>query len=205
MAEARDLPDSSPQSDPNGRAYGRPPAVADEELVRVGPGTLGGELLRRYWQPFALAEEASTFPKHVKILDETLVLFRNGNGEAGLLYPRCMHRGTELIYGKVEATGIRCCYHGWMFDTVGHCLEIPTERNEKLRNNIRQPWYPVVEKHGLLFTYMGPPGRQPAFPCFSIEEDLSPGDGGRCMTIGWIHSTCVFCTPPSMAPSFPPI
>ena len=174
MSEAQKLP--TIVRDTQGRAYGRPPATSDEELVRVGPGTKGGELLRRYWQPFALATEATAQPKHIKILDECLVLFRDGNGEAGLLYPRCMHRGTDLIYGKVEQQGIRCCYHGWLFDAEGHCLEIPTEKNEKLRTNIRQPWYPVVEKLGLLFTYMGPPDREPQFPTFSIEENLGPNE-----------------------------
>ena len=160
------------QHDHQGRAYGRPPATPDEELVRVGPGTKGGELLRRYWQPFALAEEATVQPKHVRILDETLVLFRDGEGTVGLLYPRCMHRGTDLIYGKVEQCGIRCCYHGWQFDAQGNCLEIPTEKNEKLRKRVRQPWYPVIEKYGLLFTYMGPASLEPGFPTFSLEDDL---------------------------------
>ena len=176
MSEAHDLNGPRPDTDDKGRAYGRPPATSDDELVRVGPGTKGGELLRRYWQPFALAEEATTNPKHVRILDECLVLFRDGDGRAGLLYPRCMHRGTDLIYGKVENNGIRCCYHGWLFDAEGHCLEIPTEKNERLRTRIRQPWYPVVEKYGLLFTYMGPPDCEPAFPTFSIEDDLGPSE-----------------------------
>ncbi len=161
------------ERDTQGRAYGRPVATSDDELVRVGPGTQGGELLRRYWQPFALAGEATSKPKRVKILSEDLVLFRDGTGQVGLLYPRCMHRGTDLIYGKVEQQGIRCCYHGWLFGAEGHCLEIPTEKNEKLRDNIRQPWYPVIEEFGLLFTYMGPPDREPQFPTFSIAEDLA--------------------------------
>ena len=164
------------ERDKQGRAYGRPVATSDEELVRVGPGTQGGELLRRYWQPFALSGDATSQPKRVRILSEDLVLFRDGAGQVGLLYPRCMHRGTDLIYGKVEQQGIRCCYHGWLFGAEGHCLEIPTEKNETLRDNIRQPWYPVVEEFGLLFTYMGPPDREPQFPTFSIAEDLGPNE-----------------------------
>lgn len=176
MAEPNNINLAKEEPEHDGRAYGRPPGISDEDLVRVGPGTKGGELLRRYWQPFALSADATSNPKHVRILDECLVLFRNGEGKAGLLYPRCMHRGTDLIYGKVESQGIRCCYHGWLFGTEGHCLEIPTETNENLRRKIRQPWYPVVEKYGLLFTYMGPAALEPAFPTFSLEDNLGPNE-----------------------------
>ncbi len=176
MAEARETPAADNDAYQTGRAYGRPIATSDDDLVRVGPGTRGGELLRRYWQPFAFTEEAGELPQHVKIFDECLILYRDGNGRPGLLYPRCMHRGTDLIYGKVEADGIRCCYHGWKFDAEGHCLEIPTERNDKLRQRVRQPWYPIVEKHGLLWVYMGPSEKQPDFPTFSIEEALGPDE-----------------------------
>lgn len=175
MAEARQ---PLPQDDAyqTGRAYGRPPATSDDDLVRVGPGTRGGELLRRYWQPFAYASQAQQLPSKVRIFGEYLILYRDGNGVPGLLYPRCMHRGTDLIYGKVERDGIRCCYHGWKFDAEGHCLEIPTEKNDRLRLRVRQPWYPIVEKHGLLWVYMGPPDKQPSFPTFSIEDDLGPDE-----------------------------
>ena len=157
-----------------GRAYGRPRAVPDDDLVQCGPGTLGGELLRRYWQPVALAAEATDLPKLVRIFNEDLILYRDKAGTPGLLYPRCMHRGANLLFGKVEQTGIRCCYHGWLFDEQGHCLEMPCERDPGAGlRNVRQPWYPLVEKFGILFTYMGPPDRQPVFPQFSIEENLA--------------------------------
>ncbi|HKR89666.1 MAG TPA: Rieske 2Fe-2S domain-containing protein [Phenylobacterium sp.] len=156
----------------DGRAYGRPPATPDEDLVRCGPGTLGGELLRRYWQPVALSADVTSRPQQVKILGEDLILFRDHSGKAGLLYPRCMHRGTSLLYGKVEESGIRCCYHGWLFSPEGHLLETPCEPNSPVRKSVRQPWYPVLEKFGIVFTYMGPPERQPLFPVFSIEENL---------------------------------
>src|ERR1700722_9443348 len=95
-------------TDSEGRLYGRPKAQSDEAIVRCGPGTLGGELLRRYWQPLALSTDVKDLPVLVKIFDEELILFRGGNGVPGLLYPRCMHRGTSLLFGKVEDDGIRC-------------------------------------------------------------------------------------------------
>ena len=164
---------AQPMLNMTGRGYGRRAGEPDRDLVLCGPGTLGGELLRRYWQPVAMATEATQQPKLVRILDEELILFRNGKGEVGLLYPRCAHRGTTLLYGKVEECGIRCCYHGWMFDTQGYCIDTPCEPHSNAKDTIRQPWYPVVEKFGILFTYMGPADRQPEFP-FSVNLSVCP-------------------------------
>src|SRR5262245_12399088 len=105
--------------DTKGRAYGLPRPTSDLELVQVGPGTLGGELLRRYWQPIAHSSDATDLPKEIQRFGEKLILFRNKRGEAGLLYPRCIHRGSSLLFGRVEDDGIRCCYHGWKFGNDG--------------------------------------------------------------------------------------
>jgi phenylpropionate dioxygenase-like ring-hydroxylating dioxygenase large terminal subunit len=161
-------------SDVSGRAYARQTPKSDLLLTETGPGTPGGELLRRYWQPIALSSEATDLPKAIRRFGEDLILFRNGNGEAGLLYPRCMHRGTTLLYGIVEEDGIRCCYHGWKFGCQGQCLDQPAEpEHGRSRDRIRQPWYPVTEEYGAIWAYMGPPERQPLFPIFSCFENLA--------------------------------
>jgi phenylpropionate dioxygenase-like ring-hydroxylating dioxygenase large terminal subunit len=161
-------------TDPSGRAYGWKAGQIDPVLALVGPGSAGGELLRRYWQPIALSSEATTLPKQIRRLGEDLILFRTGAGEVGLLYPRCMHRGTSLLYGRVEQDGIRCCYHGWKFDNQGHCLDQPCEpEGGRHRKRIRQPWYPVQEQFGAIWAYMGPPDKQPLFPIFSCFENLA--------------------------------
>jgi phenylpropionate dioxygenase-like ring-hydroxylating dioxygenase large terminal subunit len=160
-------------NEPIGRAYGRKPGEPDPILPYVGPGTPGGELLRRYWQPIALSSEATHLPKQIRRLGEDLILFRNKNGEAGLLTPRCLHRGTSLLYGRVEEDGIRCCYHGWKFGCQGQVLDQPCEEGGGLRKHkLRQPWYPVVEEFGSIWAYMGPPDRQPLFPIFSCFENV---------------------------------
>ena len=157
-----------------GRAYGVRPGEPDLSLTLVGPGTPGGELLRRYWQPIAMSYEATDLPKKIRRLGEDLVLFRNRAGEVGLLTPRCIHRGTSLFYGKVEEDGIRCCYHGWKFGCQGQLLDQPCEPGGGARKHLlRQPWYPVVEKYGAIWAYMGPPEKQPLFPIYSIFEDLA--------------------------------
>ncbi|MDH3683842.1 MAG: Rieske 2Fe-2S domain-containing protein [Acidimicrobiia bacterium] len=158
----------------DGRAYGRQAGSWDPELVEVGAGTPAGELLRRYWHPVAQATEATATPREIRVLGEDLILFRTASGEPGLVTPRCCHRGTTLFYGRVEDDGIRCPYHGWLFATDGRCLDQPCEpdRGRNL-DRYRQPWYPVVEYHGLVFAYLGPADRQPAFPRYDIFEDLA--------------------------------
>jgi nitrite reductase/ring-hydroxylating ferredoxin subunit len=160
-----------------GTAYGRKPGTINRDYTETGPGTKMGELLRRYWQPVALASEATTRPKEIRVLSENLILFRDGGGRAGLLYPRCAHRGTTLYYGKVEARGIRCCYHGWLFDAEGHCLEQPCEPElGKHRDKVRQPWYPVEERYGLIFAYLGPPEKKPVLPRWDVLDALDPDE-----------------------------
>ena len=82
-------------------------------LTQTGPGTLCGELMRRYWQPAALSEElpADGAPMPLKLLGEDLVLFRDDEGRPGLLGLHCSHRGADLSYGRVENGGLRCIYH----------------------------------------------------------------------------------------------
>ncbi len=161
-----------------GTAYGLPPATHRRELTEVGAGTPMGELLRRYWHPVGLARDAGAEPKPVRVLGEDLILFRDGSGRAGLLHPRCAHRGASLRYGRVEPEGLRCCYHGWMFDVQGRCLDQPCEpdRGAALRHNVRQPWYPVQERYGLVFAYLGPPHAKPLLPRYDVLEDFADGE-----------------------------
>jgi nitrite reductase/ring-hydroxylating ferredoxin subunit len=160
----------------SGTAYGMETGTFDRILVEVGPGTPGGELLRRYWQPIALSTDLTDLPQEVSVLGEELVLFRDGSGRPGLLHPRCCHRGTTLLYGKVESEGIRCCYHGWLFDVEGHCLDQPCEPDGgRKRNLARQPWYRVAERYGLIFAYLGPPDQQPPLPRYDVLEEIPDG------------------------------
>jgi nitrite reductase/ring-hydroxylating ferredoxin subunit len=159
-----------------GTAYGRQQPSYDATLTEVRAGTPGGEWLRRFWHPVALSTDATTRPRKVRILGEDLILFRDRKGRPGLLYPRCMHRGTTLYYGKVEDEGIRCCYHGWLFGVDGTCLDQPCEPDHGLHRDVaRQPWYPVEERYGLVFAYMGPPDKKPVLPRYDILENVGPG------------------------------
>jgi nitrite reductase/ring-hydroxylating ferredoxin subunit len=156
-----------------GSAYELMPPSYDAELVSTAKGTSGGELLRRYWHPITLASQVKDLPLLVRLLGEDLILFRTRLGRFGLVYPRCIHRGTTLLYGRVEERGIRCCYHGWLFDTEGRCIEQPCEPGGGLkREQYRQPWYPVEERYGLVFAYLGPLDRKPLLPRYDTLEEL---------------------------------
>jgi len=148
----------------------------NELLTRVGSGTPCGELMRRYWLPAALSEELPQggAPLPVRLLGEDLVLFRDDRGRPGLLGLHCSHRGADLSYGRVEDGGLRCIYHGWLYDIVGRCLDQPGEPGGgEHRDSIRHPAYPCEERAGVVFTYMGP-GNPHLFP--NYEFLVAPDD-----------------------------
>jgi len=147
----------------------------NDRLTRVGPGTGAGAVLRRYWQPAALSEELmSARPVvPVRLLGEDLVLFRDNKGDLGLIGRHCPHRGADLCYGRREDNGLRCPFHGWHFDRNGQCVEQPGEpEGSQMYKNIKTVSYPVVERNGIVFAYMGP-GDPPPFPaldCFAAPD-----------------------------------
>ena len=144
---------------------------ADDELTRVGRDTPCGEYLRRFWQPVLHSEHVADRPKVFRVLGEDLVAFRDASGRVGVLERACCHRNTSLEFGKVEARGLRCCYHGWLFDADGAILETPGEPPEsRIRDKVFQGAYPTHEYKGLIFVYMGPPEAIPAFPVYDAFE-----------------------------------
>src|SRR4051812_36106728 len=155
----------------------------NERLTRVGPGTPAGELLRRYWQPVAIASEltAAAPKQRVKMLDEDLLVFRDEQGDYGCVAEHCAHRGCSLYYGWVEDRGIRCPYHGWKYRTTdGQCLEQPFEPvGSTYKDRIQQRAYPVQQLAGLLFVYMGP-APAPLLPRWDV---LVREDGARRIQI----------------------
>jgi 5,5'-dehydrodivanillate O-demethylase len=130
----------------------------NERLTRVGPGTPMGELMRRYWQPIAVVSELRETPtKSIRLLGESLVLYKDRKGRLGLIEEACAHRRVNLIYGIPENEGLRCPYHGWLFDQKGRCLEMPAEpADSTFKNRVKMKAYPVEQLGGLVFAYMGP-------------------------------------------------
>jgi 5,5'-dehydrodivanillate O-demethylase len=156
-------------------------ALSSEDNIRLtqtGKGTPMGELLRRYWHPIGAATEFDDkSTKQVRLLGEDLVLYKDRSGTYGLLALHCPHRRADLSYGFVEECGLRCSYHGWAFDEQGNCLSAPFEDtaagNTRFRDQIHQTAYPVEERGGMLFAYLGP---EPV-PCCPTWEPFTWDNG----------------------------
>jgi phenylpropionate dioxygenase-like ring-hydroxylating dioxygenase large terminal subunit len=143
----------------------------DEEITRIGPGTVCGEYLRKFWMPIALASMVGELPLKLRRMGEDLVLFRDRSGTLGLLHLQCAHRNASLEFGVIEQQGIRCCYHGWLFGTDGTILETPGEPpGSPICRNISQGAYPVIEYEYMIFAYFGPIAEMPPFPVFDTME-----------------------------------
>jgi 5,5'-dehydrodivanillate O-demethylase oxygenase subunit len=159
----------------------------NEFLTRVGPGTPAGEMLRRYWWPVAFSDEVKPKgpPVKVTLLAEDFVLFRDGALGLGLVALHCSHRGTSLEFGRVEDRGIRCCYHGWLYDVRGNCLEQPAEPvDSTFKERIKHPAYHAQDAGGLIFAYVGP---EPA-PLLPNYDLLVRQDG--CRVVGGGEEFC---------------
>jgi len=146
---------------------------SDEILVRTSRGSPCGEYLRRYWQPVALTREVGDVPTLIRVLGEELVLFRARSGRYGLVHKQCPHRRASMEFGVCEDNGIRCCYHGWLFDVDGSILEIPGQppaNAELVMQKTSLGAYPVTEFRGLIFAYLGPIEDMPEFPVYDTLE-----------------------------------
>jgi phthalate 4,5-dioxygenase oxygenase subunit len=146
----------------------------NEYLCLIGPGTPMGNLLRRFWTPAALVEDFQgndCDPRHVRLFGEDFVIFRDTNGELGMLDEKCTHRGASLVYGRVENCGIRCIYHGWKFAVDGTIQETPNFPSSAYRERIKAPAYQVRVAAGIIWAYVGPPDKEPPFPNYSFMTD----------------------------------
>ncbi|MGE0333248.1 MAG: Rieske 2Fe-2S domain-containing protein [Ramlibacter sp.] len=147
----------------------------NELLVRVGPDAAMGKLMRLYWIPFLLARDvpADGQPYRVRLLGEDLVAFRDTSGQVGLVDQACPHRGAPLVFARNEEGGLRCVYHGWKFAADGRCKEMPAEPgNTPMLNKVKVKAYPVRERNGVLWAYMGPDAEPPALP--AMEWNMVP-------------------------------
>jgi phthalate 4,5-dioxygenase len=146
-----------------------------EDLVRVGPGTVMGQLMRQYWLPAAMSSELERdgAPMRLLLLGERLIAFRDSSGRVGVMDHRCPHRCASLFLGRNEEGGIRCVYHGWKFDAEGRCVDMPNAPPQHdYKEKVRAKAYRVAERNGLVWVYMGERAVAPPSP--GIEASLLP-------------------------------
>lgn len=149
----------------------------NERLVRVGPGTPMGRLMRAYWIPFLPSADLvrDGDPVRVRLLGEDLVAFRDSDGRVGLVDHACPHRAAPLIFGRNEEHGLRCVYHGWKFAVDGRLVDTPAEpESSLLRRHLKLKSYPCKERNGVLWTWMGTTGTPPPLPHF--EWNMVPAE-----------------------------
>jgi phthalate 4,5-dioxygenase len=146
-----------------------------EDLVRVGPGTVMGEMMRQYWIPAAMSSELERdgAPMRLMLLGERLIAFRDSSGRVGVMDHRCPHRCASLFLGRNEENGIRCVYHGWKYDAGGNCVDMPNAPpHQDFKHKVRAKAYKVAERNGLIWVYMGARAEAPPLP--AIEASLLP-------------------------------
>ena len=153
----------------------------NEFLCRVGPQTPMGRLMREYWLPAQQSKEVPAPdgpPLRFRLLNENLIAFRATSGKVGVLANACPHRGASMFFGRNEEEGLRCVYHGWKFDTAGNCVDMPSEPAESnFKSKVRATSYPVFERNGVIWMYMGPRSEPPPLP--DLEFNVVPEENYR--------------------------
>ena len=163
-------------------------------LCRVGPGQPMGEVFRRFWLPAIASRELlqkDAAPRRLRLLGEDLIAFRDSNGDVGIVGAYCPHKLAPLFFGRNEDCGIRCAYHGWKFDKLGECVEIPNLPpnfdTNALKARARIPGYPTREAGGMVWVYMGPRETMPDLPaiCQPVAASGRPLRQRRAPERGW--------------------
>jgi phenylpropionate dioxygenase-like ring-hydroxylating dioxygenase large terminal subunit len=124
-----------------------------------------------FWYPIGRSEEVSSEqPFSVKIFGLPLVAFRDGQGAAHVLADTCVHRGGSLGEGGLKDDCIVCPYHGWRYAGDGQCVRVPSLADAKPPARAKVDSYPVEEKYGIVFAFLGdlPEAERP--PIYDIEE-----------------------------------
>jgi vanillate O-demethylase monooxygenase subunit len=136
------------------------------------PSDASPRFLRNTWYVAAWSQDVvagEIFAR--RILDEPIVFFRDAAGAASAIADYCPHRFAPLSLGKMLPGGrLQCGYHGLEFDGSGRCVHNP-HGNGVIPPAARVPSYPVAERHGIVWIWMGNrPADEDRIPDFSIFD-----------------------------------
>lgn len=163
----------------------------NELLCRVEGDAPMGQLMRRHWQPVCLIEEVAEpdgTPVKARVFGEDLVVFRDSDGQVGVLAEACPHRGASLVYGRNEEGGLRCLYHGWKMDVAGAVLEMASEPAASgMADKTKHKAYPVKEWGGMVWSYFGPADPVPEFvpPAWAPTADTQVTIAKALLPCNW--------------------
>ena len=141
-----------------------------------------------FWYPAIESEQLGDAPEHVRMLGTDFVLFRDSAGAAHCLANTCVHRGGSLAHGRVRDGCVECPYHGWRYDGDGRCIRIPSlGRDGKVPPRAKVDSYPVQEKYGLVFAFLGdlPEAERPPLQTIIEWDD----EAWRPTMVSWEYET----------------
>jgi len=145
-------------------------AEENDLLCRVEGDAPMGQLMRRHWTPVCLIEEVAEpdgAPVKARLFGEDLVVFRDSDGQVGVMDEYCPHRRVSLVFGRNENCGLRCLYHGWKMDVKGNVIEMVSEPAAAVAaQKVKHKAYPVQEWGGFVWAYMGPDHGTATMPAF---------------------------------------
>ena len=124
-----------------------------------------------FWYPMALSAEVADTPVRVETLGQPFALFRDVEGIAHCLADTCVHRGGSLGTGRRQGDNLECPYHGWQYDSLGHCVHMPTLADgARIPARARVDAYPVEERYGIIFAFLGDLPENARPPIMPIAE-----------------------------------
>jgi phenylpropionate dioxygenase-like ring-hydroxylating dioxygenase large terminal subunit len=140
----------------------------DQQLIELSGDHV---MYINFWYPIAKSEDVVTYEPHrTKVLGQQLIAFRDTDGNAHVLSDVCIHRGAALGKGWVKGNHVVCPYHGWQFGGDGKCTHIPTVDKEQIPARAKVDSYPVQEKYGIVFAFLGDLPEEERPPLHEIEE-----------------------------------
>lgn len=123
-----------------------------------------------HWYAVARSSEVQTQLVGVVVWHQAIVLFRDSTGQIHALEDRCPHRQVKLSHGQKVGDRLECAYHGWQFNSAGHCVEVPYLAEQQKLPNCRLRRYPVREQAGFIWLFPGDAAQAEIVPPLDLPE-----------------------------------
>ncbi|GAA4529014.1 aromatic ring-hydroxylating oxygenase subunit alpha [Nonomuraea ferruginea] len=133
-------------------------------------------MLKNFWYAIEFSHVVEHRPRKVTCLGQDFVIWRRRDGSVACLSDLCVHRGGALSLGTLVEDRVACPYHGWEYESDGTCVKIPANPPGRgIPKKARVDAYPIVEKYGLVWAYLGdlPEDKRPPIPHMAEHDDPS--------------------------------